>query len=137
VQRGFSLVETLVATTLLAGALVALAQFVGATVESGTAARARAISTHMAVQKLEELRSLPWAAISAMPAESIDYLDAAGRQRCGSAAVPCGEARYVRRWSATPAPFSSGVRIIQVDVSPVATAHGTTTLVTARARLTP
>jgi prepilin-type N-terminal cleavage/methylation domain-containing protein len=137
VQRGFSLVETLVATTLLAGALVVLAQFVSAAVESGTAARVRAISTHMAVQKMEEIRSLPWASISAMPPESIDYLDDAGRQRCGSAAVPCGDARYVRRWSAINAPFSADVRVIHVEVSPVGKAQGATALVSARARLTP
>lgn len=136
-QRGFSLIETLVATTLLAGALVALAQFLGAAIESGTAARARATSTHMAVQKMEEIRALPWAAFSDLPAESIDFLDSAGQRRCGAAVVACGDATYVRRWSSTPAAFSSGVRVIEVNVDPIGKAHGRTTLVTARARLSP
>lgn len=137
VQRGFSLVETLIATTLLAIALVALAQFVSAAAASGTVARVRAVSTNIATQKLEEIRALPWSSVSAMPANSIEYLDAGGRRSCGDAATPCGEATYVRRWSATPAPFSSGVLIIEITAGAIGKAHGSTTLVTARARLTP
>lgn len=136
-QRGFSLVETIVATSLLAVALVTLAQFVGASAQSGAAARARATTTMMAEQKMEQLRALPWAAIAAMPASSTDYLDASGNERCPNANAPCGDAVYVRRWSATPAAFSTGVLIIEVDVRLVGQGHGSTTLVTAKARLTP
>ena len=136
-QRGFSLVETIVATSLLAVALVTLAQFVGAGVQSGAAARARAATTLMAAQKMEQIRALPWAAIAAMPPDVTDYLDASGDERCPGATAPCGDAVYVRRWSATPAPFSTGVLIIDVDVRLVGKGHGSTTLVTARARMTP
>ena len=136
-QRGFSLVETIVATSLVAVALVALAQFVGASVQSGAAARARAATTLMAEQKMEQIRAQPWAAIAVMPANVTDYLDAAGNERCAGASVPCGDAVYVRRWSATPAAFSNGVLIIEVDVHLVGKGHGSTTLVTARARMTP
>jgi len=136
-QRGFSLIETIVATSLLATALVALAQLVDAGVQSGAAARARAATTLMAEQKMEQLRALPWAVIAAMPADVTDYLDASGNERCSGASSPCGDAMYVRRWSAAPAPFSSGVLIIEVDVGLVGKGHGSTTLVTARARLTP
>jgi prepilin-type N-terminal cleavage/methylation domain-containing protein len=136
-QRGFSLVETIVATSLLAVALATLAQFVDAGVQSGVAARARGATTLMAEQKMEQIRALPWAAIAAMPPEVTDYLDAAGDQRCPGANAPCGDAMYVRRWSATPAPFSAGVLIIDVDVRLVGKGHGSTTLVTARALMTP
>jgi hypothetical protein len=137
VQRGFSLVETIVAAGLLAGALVTLAQFVAAGVQSGAAARARAAATLMAEQKMEELRALPWAAIAAIPSDSTDYLDASGEERCPGAGMACGDAMYVRRWSAAPAPFSTGVIIIEVDVRPVGAGHGSATIVTARARMTP
>ncbi len=136
-QRGFSLVETIVATSLVAVALVALAQFVGAAVQSGAAARARAATTLMAEQKMEQIRAQPWAAIVVMPPDVTDYLDAAGNERCAGETAPCGDAVYVRRWSATPAAFSNGVLIIEVDVRLVGKGHGSTTLVTARARMTP
>jgi prepilin-type N-terminal cleavage/methylation domain-containing protein len=136
-QRGFSLVETIVATSLLAVALVTLAQFVGAAVRSGAVARARAATTLMAEQKMEQIRALPWAAIATMPPDVTDYLDGSGDERCPGAVTPCGEAMYVRRWSATPAPFATGVLIIHVDVRLVGKGHGSTTLVTARARMTP
>ncbi|MEO5742627.1 MAG: hypothetical protein ABIS29_18730 [Vicinamibacterales bacterium] len=136
-QRGLSLVETIIATSLLAVALVSLAQFVGAGVQSGAAARALATTTVMAEQKMEQIRAMPWPAIAAMSSDSTDYLDASGEERCRGANAPCGEAVYVRRWSATQAPFSAGVLIIDVDVRLVGKGHGSTTLVTARARMTP
>ena len=137
-QRGFSLVETIVATSLVAVALVTLAQFVGAAVQSGAAARARAATTLMAEQKMEQIRALPWAAIAVMPPDVTDYLDAVRATSVVPVrAAPCGDAVYVRRWSATPAAFSSGVLIIEVDVRLVGKGHGSTTLVTARARMTP
>jgi type II secretory pathway pseudopilin PulG len=136
-QRGFSIVETIVAASLLAVALVTLAQFVGAGVQSGAAARARAATTLMAAQKMEQIRALQWAAIAAMPPDVTDYLDASGDERCQGANAPCGDAVYIRRWSATLAPFSTGVYIIDVDVRLVGKGHGSTTLVTARARMTP
>ena len=136
-ERGFSLVETIVATSLLAVALVTLAQFVAAGAQSGAAARTRAATTLMAEQKMEQIRALPWAAIAAAPAEVTEYLDASGNERCPGASAPCGDAVYVRRWSATPAAFSTAVLIIEVDVRPAGKGHGRTTLVTARARMTP
>lgn len=135
-ERGFSLVETLIATSLLAGAIVTLAQLVGAAAHSGSAARARAATTWMAEQKMEQLRALPWGAIAAAR-DAIDYLDEYGNVRCPRASAPCGEAVYVRRWSATPMRFSAGILLIEVDVSRVSKGHGRTSLVTARAKMTP
>lgn len=129
--------ETIIATSLLAVALVTLAQFVGVSMQSGAAARARTATTMMAEQKMEQLRALPWTVIAATQPGATEFLDAAGTERCVHASVACGEAVYVRRWSAGPAAFSTGVLIITVEVRAVGHGHGSTTLVTARARLTP
>ena len=80
-QRGFSLVETIVATSLVAVALVALAQFVGVGVQSGAAARARAATTLMAEQKMEQYARSRGGDRCHAP-ERTDYLDAAGNERC-------------------------------------------------------
>jgi type II secretory pathway pseudopilin PulG len=59
-QRGFSLVEVLVATCLMTIALITLAQL---TLMSGRAARSAAETTSatiLAAQKLEQLRALAW-----------------------------------------------------------------------------
>lgn len=135
-QRGFSLVETIVATILLAAALVTLAQLVNAAVQGGAAARARSMAGLMAEQKMEQLRAMTWIAVAAMPA-AVDFLDSSGRERCPGATAPCGEAAYVRRTSVAAAPFSAGILIIEVDVRPVGKGHGSATLVTARGRRTP
>jgi len=58
---GFSLVEVLVATTLLAVALVGLAQLAGIAVRANTSARGTTFATMLAQQKLEQLRELQWA----------------------------------------------------------------------------
>lgn len=137
VQRGFSLIETIVASGLLAVALVSLAQLVGVGVQSGAAARARARTTVMAEQKMEQIRAMPFAEIAGASGSVTDYLDADGNTRCVNATTACGDAVYVRRWSATPAAFSSGVFIIEVDARLVGHGHGSTTLLTARARMTP
>ena len=136
-QRGFSLIETILATSLIAVALVSLAQFVAASSHTGAVARARAATTLMAEQKMEQIRGLPWVTLASTTDAAIDYLDAAGHERCPQAATPCGDAVYVRRWSAAPAPSMPGVLIIQVDVDLVGQGHGGSTLLTARGRLTP
>jgi prepilin-type N-terminal cleavage/methylation domain-containing protein len=136
VQRGFSLVETIIATSLLAVALVTLAQLVGAAVQAGAAARSRSTAGLIAGQKMEQLRALPWLAVAGMPADT-DFLDASGRERCPGVTDPCGEAVYVRRTSVAVAPFSAGVLLIEVEVRPVGNGHGGATLVTARARRMP
>ena len=136
-QRGFSLIETILATSLLAIALVSLAQFVAASSHTGAVARTRTATTLMAEQKMEQIRALPWATLAAMPRAGVDYLDASGQERCVQAATPCGDAVYTRRWSAAPAPLLTGMLIITVEVEPIGQGHGRSALVTARARLTP
>ena len=59
-ESGFSLVETLVATALLATALVALAELFGVAAKANSTARNNTFATVLAEQKIEQLRSLTW-----------------------------------------------------------------------------
>ena len=57
-ERGFSLLETLFATGLLATALVALAQMFTISVKNNQSARTGSYATALAEQKMEQLRGL-------------------------------------------------------------------------------
>lgn len=60
-ESGFSLIETLVASALLAGALMALAHLFALSTESNFGARTTTYATVLAEQKLEELKALTYA----------------------------------------------------------------------------
>jgi Tfp pilus assembly protein PilV len=120
VQRGFSLVETVIATGLLIAAFVTLAQLVSAGVQSGLAARTRTASALLAQQKLEELRALPWPALTS-----------------GNEPVESEGRRFVRRWSVEPAAFNAAVLIVEVTVAPEESPGHGVSLTTARAKRTP
>jgi type II secretory pathway pseudopilin PulG len=59
-SAGFSLVETIVATGLLATSLVALAQLLAVGTQTNAVARSGTLATILAQQKMEQLRSLTW-----------------------------------------------------------------------------
>ena len=59
-QAGFSLVEALVATALVAGAVVALAELTGVAARSNARSRQATYTAVLAAQKLEQLRALAW-----------------------------------------------------------------------------
>jgi type II secretory pathway pseudopilin PulG len=164
-QRGFSLIETTIATGLLAGALVGLAQLLAISVENNATARRRTIAVILAEQKMEQLRALTWedtttdttvaheppmggTGLSPSPAGTlqqntngyVDYLDANGVQLGGGTAEPVGTA-YIRRWSLEPLPTNpDNTLVIQVFVMRVLGGrHGDTgdvTHFTGHARLT-
>jgi prepilin-type N-terminal cleavage/methylation domain-containing protein len=59
-QSGFSLIEVLTATALLATAVVTLAQLFAVSTRSNLSARNTTYATVLAEQKMEELRALTW-----------------------------------------------------------------------------
>jgi type II secretory pathway pseudopilin PulG len=59
-EAGFSIVEVLVATGLLAAALVALAELFVIATNANRGARATTMATTLAEQKIEQLRGLTW-----------------------------------------------------------------------------
>ena len=58
--RGFSLLEVLVAISILLGALTMLAQLSAMATRANTTARTTSMTTLLAVQKMEQLRALAW-----------------------------------------------------------------------------
>jgi type II secretory pathway pseudopilin PulG len=59
-ESGFSLVETLVATGLLAGAVACLGQMFAMSMAENTSARTGTFAAVLAEQKMEQLRGLTW-----------------------------------------------------------------------------
>jgi prepilin-type N-terminal cleavage/methylation domain-containing protein len=59
-ERGFSLVETLVATTIMAVGLASLAQLFLISTKSNQSARLTTAASVLAQQKMEQLRGLTW-----------------------------------------------------------------------------
>jgi len=59
-EQGFSLVEVLLATTLLTVAIVSLAQLFAVSTRANTNAKLTTFTTVLAQQKMEQLRSLTW-----------------------------------------------------------------------------
>jgi|SRR5437762_2975008 len=59
-ERGFSLLEVLVATTLMAVGLTALAQLFGVSTRANHSAKTTTYAAVLAQQKMEQLRGLTW-----------------------------------------------------------------------------
>ena len=59
-ESGFSLVEVMVATGLLATAIVTLAQLFALSTQTNVASRSTTYASVLAEQKIEELRALAW-----------------------------------------------------------------------------
>jgi type II secretory pathway pseudopilin PulG len=59
-ESGFSLVETLVASVILATALIALAELFGIAMQANATAKNGGMSMILAEQKMEQLRGLVW-----------------------------------------------------------------------------
>lgn len=93
-ERGFSLLEVVMAAGMVAGAFAALAQVLAMSVASNLSARSGSAATVLAVQKMEQLRGLSWGA----RAPGVDYLDLAGNVLGEGGASPPGTV-YIRRWS--------------------------------------
>jgi len=111
-NRGFALLEAIVAAALLVTLAAGTSSIIAAAVREGQASRLRALATAAAARKIEVLRSLP-------PADVIggaDCLDAAGTTVAAGASAP-GSAVFIRRWSVQPLDGDPDVMSVCVDVS--------------------
>lgn len=133
-SRGFSLIEALVAASLMGTAIVTLAHLVALGTHQTIASRRVLTATVAAQSKLEQLRALSWTYapdggrlsdtdLSPSPTRSllediagyVDHLD-----EFGTTMPPAGDdvnPQYVRRWAISPLEsFDADTLILQVCV---------------------
>lgn len=122
-RGGFTLIETLVATVIVAVALVSVSQLVLVVSRAGQAARDASLGAILTAQKVDALGAgssgaevtTSGDAWRRSEAGAHEYLDAYGRVLGAVAGVP-GAAVYVRRWSVVPLPGdAAGARAIEVS----------------------
>ena len=147
--RGFTLVEVLVALTILLLAVLATAQTLTVAAAAVHDSRVHTLTAAMAAQRAEQLLGVDWLALNPSPANSleqnidgyVDFLDADGRV-VGTTPVPPLDAAFVRRWAIDPpATGSAGALVIRVvvrslaaDVAGARGARGEARVVTIRAK---
>lgn len=107
-ERGFVLIEVLIAATIVIVAISGLAQLFVVSSAAGQRARLRTVATLLAGAKMEELRASPEAVVP-----GVDYPDALGNN-VGRAAAG---ALYVRRWSVVDMPSDSNAQVLEVVVT--------------------
>lgn len=136
VERGFSLIETLVAASILTVGVSALAQLLILSTRANASAAATTAAVLLARQKMEELRGLrfgfdlagnrvsdtslvasPPGAFGACMEGFCDFVDRFGRPAGGGTAPPRGAA-YIRRWSIEALPANpDDTLLLQVRVA--------------------
>jgi prepilin-type N-terminal cleavage/methylation domain-containing protein len=150
-ESGFSLLEVLIASSLLAGALVSLAQLFSLAVRSNVTSREITYAATLAAQKVEELRSLDWSfdAAGAQVSDSVTDTSVYPERRAGGTGITAGGATihanapgyvdfvddegrkrpdddaggYVRRWSIEPLPSDEITVVLVVSVMPARAAR--------------
>jgi Tfp pilus assembly protein PilV len=109
---GFSLVETLIATTITIVGIAGLAQLFVVSSAANGRAKSATLSTILAQDKIEELLTPGGDA-----GDGSDFLDGVGRLIASGETPPAGTA-YVRRWSVQPLSEASPTAfLIQVSVT--------------------
>jgi prepilin-type N-terminal cleavage/methylation domain-containing protein len=121
---GFSLLEALIATSIVSVGVAALAQLAGWSLYANVQARRTSIASVLAQQKVEELVAeaaagglvpSPAGTLASDVAGYCDFVDRTG-QPLGAGPAPSGSA-YARRWSIEPLPASPAhTSILQVLV---------------------
>jgi prepilin-type N-terminal cleavage/methylation domain-containing protein len=112
---GFSLVEVMVATCVLAVGLVSLVQLALLAQAANRSAALVTVAAMLAQNKMEQLRGLSWPDANESCCE---HFDVHGGGLPGGAGLPVGTA-FVRRWRIDPlAALPESARVLQVWVTP-------------------
>ncbi len=125
-ERGFSLLEAVIAAALVAGAFAALAEMYTLSLAGTAAARGASSAVVMAAQKMEELRQLGWDDVALGTGGSVaedasgyvDYRDQSGAVVGSGGEAPPG-ALFVRRWSIGPVGADADALMFDVLVRPL------------------
>lgn len=121
-SSGFSLLEVLVATTIMLVGVAALAQLAVLAARANRTAHTTTVAAVLAQQKMEQLRGLglspsPAGALGQNTTGYCDFVDGNGRVLGGGTTPPPG-AVYIRRWSVEPLPASpNNTLVLQVLVT--------------------
>jgi Tfp pilus assembly protein PilV len=127
-DEGFTLLEVLIATGLMATSVISLAHLFVLATQAHLGSRAMTFGTLLASQKIEQLRS---AAFSGGPAQGEDAVDGYGQLLEGGAVVPA----FRRTWTVTPLPsHPSQAVVVTVVVSSATDANRAVRLTTIRSR---
>ncbi len=114
-DRGFSLVESIVAIGVLTTGLITLAHLAAMSLQTGALARHLTLTTILAAQKMEQLyaqRTLEGSA------NEIEYLDDHGNVVCDSASGCTATVyTYVRQWSIASVLRAPGTALIIVSAA--------------------
>jgi len=130
-DHGFTLIETIIAIGVLAGAIVSLAQLVAICTGTNAAAQHRTKSAWLAQQKIEQLRAEP--VLDAIPA-TVEYLDPDGTVVCRGV-LACPRAVYLREWSVKPSATAAAAVFVHVSTRRARDGSGDVHLVTVRPRV--
>jgi prepilin-type N-terminal cleavage/methylation domain-containing protein len=133
---GFSLLEALVATSIMAVGVAALAQLAGLSLYANRQARQTTVAPVLAQQKIEELVAeaavgglapSPAGTLASDIAGYCDFVDRAGRS-LGAGPAPPVDSAYARRWSIEPLPASpahtSILQVLVIDLRHHAAGNG-------------
>ena len=129
-DRGFSLIEAILTTAVLAGAIVMLAHLITVCARTNEGAHHRTMTALFAQQKLEELRAEAALNETALTDE---FLDADGVILCRGAA--CAGAVYARRWSVHLSAIAPPALLVHVRARRAHSGGGDVHLITVRPRI--
>ena len=121
-ERGFSLIETLVATTIVIVGLSGLAQLFVVSSAANLGAKSASVATMLAQDKMEEL--IEQVELAGSGFDDSDYIDGHGRLLGTGGPSPPGTV-YVRHWSIEPlSEGAAGPWVWQVSVARVGVPAG-------------
>jgi type II secretory pathway pseudopilin PulG len=114
---GFSVIEVLVATTIVMVGVGALAALSVVSTARNAAAHSTTMTLLLAEQKMEHLRGAdvgpsPAGTLSSNTVGWVDYLDATGKPLGVVSDTPPAAAMYIRRWSVEPVAANAGETIV-------------------------